>query len=62
MFSGDETIAAIKPAAFGGRPGIDELNAIGGGGDVLEVALQRRPVGELAVGAHPEAERRPPEL
>ena len=44
-------------AAFGCRTGIDELDAIGGGGDGLEIPLQRRPVGELAVGAHPEAER-----
>ena len=44
-------------AAFGGRTGIDELDAIGRGGDGFEIALQRRPVGELAIGAHPEAER-----
>jgi hypothetical protein len=43
-------------AALRCRTGVDELDPIGRGGDGFEIALQRRPVGELAVGAHAEAE------
>ena len=46
-----------QPSSFGRRPGIDDVDAIGSGGDGFEVSLQARPVGELAIGAHPVAER-----
>ena len=41
-----------QPASFGGRSRIDELDAIRCRGDGFEVALQRRPIGQLAIRAH----------
>ena len=47
-----------QPSSAGGRPGIDDVDAIRSRGERLEVALQAWPVGELAIRAHAESEER----
>ena len=58
MFSGALTMAAIVrlPSVVG--PMLTSFDAIGRGGDELEVAFDGVRRGELPIGAHPETEVR----
>ena len=47
-----------RAVVLGGRPEIDDLDAIRAGGDELDVFLYRVRRREVPVGAHPEAEMR----